>query len=553
MPEDAESMYRFLMVDDEEIVRRGFEAKIDWEGEGFEFLPPCENGREAMLAIDELHPDVVMTDIHMPHADGITVAAHVMERHPEIVVVILSGYDDFNYAQAAIRNKVFDYVLKPVSSRELAVLLAKIRGKLDSDRRSRDDESALKERADRSGDLLRARGLGEFVSGLSAAPSEPEAAEILGFDPRPFACAAIVVELDREPPGSSASAPAERDEQAETLSQLLERALRQARRSAAFFPAEGRGAALVFEGGVERCAEAAAAVASALLERPPDSRAAARAEGGLLVGVGRAYAQWIDAPRSFAEAESALAYRIVRDCSQPFVYVQAGEDREALAELKSREARLCLAVSTGAVKRVAELARAYIGVLGRAELSPQRVRHEALALFSRARDELAGIGVSSAILSAKLAVDYYRFAESLASPEAVTAALVRLSEVAAGTLEASSLHEPEWKILDFKEFIARHYADKGLSLGKTAERLSISESYLSKLLRRRLGTSFVDYISEYRIDRAKELLASSDMMVYEVAEAVGYPDARYFASLFKKRTGSTTSEYRKSLGRGEGR
>jgi len=135
----------------------------------------------------------------------------------------------------------------------------------------------------------------------------------------------------------------------------------------------------------------------------------------------------------------------------------------------------------------------------------------------------------------------------------VTAALVRLSEVAAGTLEASSLHEPEWKILDFKEFIARHYADKGLSLGKAAERLSISESYLSKLLRRRLGTSFVDYISEYRIDRAKELLASSDMMVYEVAEAVGYPDARYFASLFKKRTGSTTSEYRKSLGRGEGR
>ena len=60
--------------------------------------------------------------------------------------------------------------------------------------------------------------------------------------------------------------------------------------------------------------------------------------------------------------------------------------------------------------------------------------------------------------------------------------------------------------------------------------------------------SFVEYLSDYRIDRAKELLASSDMLTYEVAEAVGYPDARYFASLFKKRTGMTPSDYRKSLG-----
>ena len=120
------AMYRFLMADDEEIVRRGFETKIDWAGQGFEFLPPCENGRDAIEAIDEYLPDVVMTDIHMPHADGIAVAAHVVERHPGILVVILSGYDEFGYAQAAIRNKVFDYVLKPVSSRDLLALLASL-------------------------------------------------------------------------------------------------------------------------------------------------------------------------------------------------------------------------------------------------------------------------------------------------------------------------------------------------------------------------------------------------------------------------------------------
>jgi two-component system response regulator YesN len=527
-------MYRFLMVDDEEIVRRGFAAKIDWAAEGFEFLPPAENGRDAIAAIDELLPDVVMTDIHMPHADGISVAAHVHAEHPGIVVVVLSGYDEFGYAQAAIRNNVFDYVLKPVSSRDLAALLAKIKAKLDADRRSQADESSLKAEADRSSGLLREKSLAEMMAGPSLASSKERISEILGFDPSPFCCAAIAFE------GMAADGL--------ELRERLEPARRQALRSAAFISAEGKGAVLVFEPSPERCRAAALAVAGALLS--PAARSPSEALGELRAGVGRAYAQWIDAPRSYSEAQSALAYRLVRDASRPFVYAQAEEDREAIAELKAREERLCLGIRTGAIARIGDLTRDYIEGLAGASLSPQRLRHEIIALFSRIHDELAGIGVSSAALSERLGCEYYRLAESLDRPEAVASATARLAEVASLTLEESSLHEPEWKILDFKELVSRHYADKGLSLGKAAEKLSISESYLSKLLRRRLGTSFVDYLSDYRIGRAKELLASSDMLSYEVAEAVGYPDARYFASLFKKRSGMTPSEYRASLGAG---
>jgi two-component system, response regulator YesN len=524
-------MYKFLMVDDEEIVRRGFESKIDWAGAGFEFLPPCENGRDAIAAIDELLPDVVMTDIHMPHADGLTVAAHVMERHPGILVVVLSGYDEFGYAQAAIRNNVFDYVLKPVSSRDLTALLAKIKGKLDADRRSRADESARRARADLSGDALRERRLADFVSGSATNPSAELTEELLGFDPGSLACAAIVA----EPDGNAVPADAR---------PRLELALKQARRSVSFVAPDGRIGALVLEPGPERCAQSALAIAETVLEGLAPA---------LRVGIGRAYGHWIDAPRTYSEAVAALSYRLARGNSRPFAYEQAGEGREGIAELKEREERLCLALRTGASSRVAPLASAFLDALGAADLSPQRMRHEALALFSRAHDELAGIGVSSAALSAKLACDYYKYAEGLGTREEIAAALARLAELAAATLEESSLHEPEWKVLDFKEFIARHYADKGLSLGKAADKLSISESYLSKLLRRRLGASFVEYLSDYRIGRAKELLATSDMLAYEIAEAVGYPDARYFASLFKKRTGSTPSEYRKALGQDPGR
>jgi len=521
-------MYRFLMVDDEEIVRRGFEERIDWADAGFEFLPPCDNGREAIAAIDALLPDVVMTDIHMPHADGISVAAHVMEKHPETVVVVLSGYDEFAYAQAAIRYNVYDYVLKPVSARDLSALLAKIKTKLDSVRRSQEDETALRLEADRSRRLERERALSALFAGGAGAPSESEVEAVLGFDPRPYACAALVAKGRDRP---------------EALAGTMESALRLARRTAFFLPSPDRGAALVFDSGIERCAKTAAVAAEAVLRSWPGE------PGSLRVGVGRAYNQWRDAPRSYSEAEASLAYGLVRASDRPFVYAQGAEDRDALASLKEIEERLCLGLRTGAVDKAEGLARDYLAALGRAELSPQRLRHEILALFSRGRDELSGIGVSAELLASRLPRDYYSFAESLDGPGDIVGALGRLAGIGAEVLEASSLHEPEWKVLDFKELVARHYADKDLSIGRVAARLSISESYLSKLLRRLLGVSFVEYLADYRIARAEELLASSDMRTYEVAEAVGYVDSRYFASLFKKRTGRTPSEYRESMGK----
>lgn len=124
-------MYKFLLVDDEEIVRRGFRKKIAWAEIGFEFLEPCKNGREAIQRIAQERPDVVMTDICMPLVDGLEVAAYIADRLPEIVVVILSGHDEFEYARCALRNRVVEYLLKPITSRELAALVAKLKTRLD--------------------------------------------------------------------------------------------------------------------------------------------------------------------------------------------------------------------------------------------------------------------------------------------------------------------------------------------------------------------------------------------------------------------------------------
>jgi two-component system response regulator YesN len=513
-------MYRFLMVDDEEIVRRGLKRKIDWKNLGFEFLPPCADGREAIDAIERLHPHVVMTDIYMPHMDGLAVAAYAAEHHPGIVVIILSGYDEFEYAQKAIRTKVFDYVLKPVNSRDLIGLLVKLKARLDADCRMREDESALKLRAEAGEALLRTQGILDLISAASSAPKAERFASLFGFSPETLSCAALVAEI--ESPGSR-----------ESLANAVSSAVKDTRRTLRFSAEAGREGLLVFEQDSQTCARISASIGGRIASTPGVR---------VTVGIGRAYENWLDACRTYEEARTAFAYRLVSGAGGTFHYTQAREDDpESIAELKSRAYDLCRTAVSG--EDTGSKAEAYLAGLRDAGLSAQRIRNEIGALFSSILDALGGIGVSAAAVSRELGIDYDRSVEDLKDSGELKALLSRLSSFAGSVLDARNLHAPEWKVLDFKEYVARHYGEE-LSMQKVAEALSISPSYLSKLAKRYLECSFVDYVTGYRLERAKELLSASDLMTHEVAEKVGYPDSRYFSSLFRKRVGMTPSKYR---------
>ncbi len=547
-------MYRFLMVDDEETVRRGFETRIDWEGAGFEFLPPCENGRDAIAAMDRLEPDVVLTDICMPFADGISVAAHAAAEHPETVVVVLSGFDEFRYAQEAIRHKVFDYILKPVTARDLSALLLRVKAKLDARAHLARDEAELRASAGKSRSLGRERSLAEFLAspGTAWAPKNPE--ELFGFDPAGLACAAILAE-DRRSVEDRRGA-----EGAAALRERFARVFEASQKVAVFFPEEGSLGALVFERDPERCGRQAEYYAAQLVAAEPRSAEPRSTEPRSAeppsteppcVGLGWSYRDWRDAPRSYDEARSALAYRLVRDPPGPFRYPRSSDDdRAAVAEAAARMERLLFALRTGAVEQVSALAGGFIGALAASDLSPLRIRHEMQEFFARALDELGELGVSAASVAEELGCDYYEYVQGIDSRERVLGAIDRIVGLSARVNATRGFNQSEWKILDFKEYVERHYADPKLWIRTVAEALSISESYLSKILRRQLRCSFVEYLSNFRVSRARALLESTDLMTYEIANAVGYPDAGYFSAVFKRLTDLTPTEYRAAIRRG---
>lgn len=158
------SLYRIMLVDDEEEVRKAMIRQMDWGKLGFSVVGDAENGEDALEKVEQLEPDVIMTDIRMPYMDGLTLVAKIREKYPFMKILIFSGYDDFEYAKQAIKFKVTEYILKPINGEELSEILKRVKVSLDEEIEQRRNIDILQERYENSLPVLREVFLNDLVS-----------------------------------------------------------------------------------------------------------------------------------------------------------------------------------------------------------------------------------------------------------------------------------------------------------------------------------------------------------------------------------------------------
>ena len=123
--------YKVLLVDDEEEVRNAIEQRINWEELGFEVIGKAQNGVKAMEIAEKLQPDVVITDIKMPYMNGLELARNLKEENPGVRILILTGFDEFEYAKEAVHLEIEEYILKPINANELSECLKRLKNVLD--------------------------------------------------------------------------------------------------------------------------------------------------------------------------------------------------------------------------------------------------------------------------------------------------------------------------------------------------------------------------------------------------------------------------------------
>ena len=138
-------MYTLLLVDDEEDVIEVIERKVSWEQIGFHVVGHAGNGFKALEMMEDMQPDVVMTDIRMPYMDGLELCSNIRQRFPATKLLLFTGFDDFEYAKEAVHLEIEEYILKPLNLAEITEVFKKLKTKLDDELNEKKNTDILKQ------------------------------------------------------------------------------------------------------------------------------------------------------------------------------------------------------------------------------------------------------------------------------------------------------------------------------------------------------------------------------------------------------------------------
>ncbi|MCM3749896.1 response regulator [Paenibacillus pasadenensis] len=544
-------MYRVLLADDEADVREGLLTEIDWEACGFSVAGTAENGLEALELAERLLPDVVLTDIRMPFIDGLELVKRLQTELPLARTVILTGYDEFDYARQAVSLNVDEYLLKPFTAASLTELLIGLKEKMDRERAEREDAHKLREHYRLSQPQLQAQFLSSLLYRQYDKDQIRSRADQYGLSLDGEGCSVSVVRLD-SPDGELAQG-AERTDEAASSGSLSRSSDVELRLFAVFNVAEeiwaNRKERLAFlhqdnivlmdfgvgeDGWRERC--------QATLEH------LARSVGFYLrmdvtIGTGLPKANLSGIKEAYEEALLALDYRLVPGMDR-LIFLQDLERRQSAPlrfdELKEQSLSRCLKVGTA--EELSELLGTIFGEIGEGHSysAIQLYLMEVLTSVCRTAqsaevelEELLGTGAGP---YAELArqngfAEARRWLEKLCSD---------LMTRIAGTRQ----HAYKDLVEEAIRFTRSRLHDPDLSIPVVCSHLHISTGYFCSLFKREVKLTFLQYVMQLRMELAQELLRTTELKAFEIAERIGFSEPNYFSFCFKKHTGATPKEYR---------
>lgn len=528
-------MYKILLVDDEAGVREGIRRRIAWEEHGFDCVGDCENGFEALEAAERLMPDVVLTDINMPFMDGLELTRRLAERCPHAKVIILTGYDDFDYAQQAVKLKVMDFILKPITSSELTAVLQKVRGELDAEKLRREDLDLLKRQLHESLPLLKER----FLERLASADiGQREAEERLAYFGLPLAGPEFLVfaaDVDR-----FAESHAETDHELLRFAvyNIMQEIAGQEAGAAVFRTREEKIVCILSGEGGDPLLDRAQQLAEEI-RRAVESYL----RFTVTLGIGRPEAGLKGIRPSGRSALAALDYRFMLGGNRVISIMDMEGRRESGEALPSAwEKELLVGVKTGTREEVRKAITNIVSHLKTSNLPISqcylRIQKILISLM-HALDELGGDAEPFGERANPL-TDIYAFK----TLEEIEGWLHDTCLRAIGRIAEARNDLAESQIGRAEAYIKENYQQQELTLKTICQEVHMSSSYFSALFKQQTGRTFVEYLTATRLEKAKELLKFTDLKTYEIAARTGYADPHYFSVLFKKTTGETPSEYR---------
>ena len=531
-------MLKVFLAEDEFVVREGIKNNINWAEHGYEFCGEASDGELAFPMIQRLKPDIVITDIKMPFMDGLELSRLIKKELPQTEIIILSGYAEFDYAKEAIRLGVAHYLTKPISGDDLIKEIDKLSEKI----REKAEERALKENYERemaekySGEK---RSLfGHLVLGDRTVSELIELADSLDTDISASAYDIVLLQLssghhkdDEEYSGSVVK-----------LYEDVENIVTEA--GSLIFDRNLEGKAIIFKGSDEEDLKAKREECLEKMKKLFEEYEHVRYYAGIGVTVNRL----TELPESFATAAHAYAGRYFTSASEFRIYSGSGDEgrNDNAFSISSLEpaaidgSRVKEFLHKGQKGETAYFLEEFFNNLGEGAMDSSMFRqYIAMNVYFTAGAFLEEQGYDRHEIE-----PFDVEGNDIKDVKSVSSYLEKIIDAALDKRDNKASNRYAEVIDEVKAYIEENYSDEELSLNKLSSVVNFSPNHLSMVFSNQMGMPFIKYLTDFRINKAKELLRCTSKRSVDISLEVGYKDPHYFSYLFKKTVGMTPTQYR---------
>lgn len=521
---------KVLLVDDEKLERVLIRKGYDWEAKGFEIIGEASNGEEALQFLSNKKPDIIITDINMPYMDGLALTERIKEQCPKCRVIIITGYREFEYARRAVKLGVEDFILKPVNISEIAGLVETMKEELEKEADYSQEYSKLKETALQNLDIIKESFLQRLVENHIEEEEATHKIQMYSYEPLLQQCICInikpYIETDNSDVGSL------------TLSKkILERIIHNNYSNMVAFVHYLCNIIIYFYGhNLERVADIASQIKKQLNnEFNMDADIGISNECHGFKGISKAYTQ----------TEKAISASVIigrNSCISYKEYSDIKKKNQNYAEIDWSD--FIFHVENCFADQVEEDINDYTESMKLAGIiNSDYLKLMAMHMLSKASSVLTKYGKTLGQLIGEEIL--YKEVSSIKTVEEMNLCLKKLIKSIL-IFSDSKRTKKSNKLIDLAlAYINEHLCESSLTLKTVAKHVYANESYLSRVFKKELEESLIEYITRKRIEYSIELLNTTDLKVYEIAEKIGFGDSHYFSLCFKKQVGVTIKEYKK--------
>ena len=533
-------MYKILLVDDEILVRDAIRENIDWGKLDCELIGDCENGKQAVEFVKTHEVDIVLTDILMPYMDGMELSHFLHDNYPDVLIVIFSGFGEFEYAKKAIQYNVSEYMLKPVTAMELTKVIENMKEKLDSrkkEQRKMESLTQVSQDYHKNANVIRSKALDCLVKCTREVQVSLDELERMGITFQAASYRVAVFDIDTY----SEMYQMDMDKQQESalmafvLFNVGDEIVVQEKAGVVYQEGNNR-VCIIFAG--NRTKEFSENIHRICHEIQKKVKEVIGLETSIGIG------SWVRSPYeliySYRLAAKAIDYRyllggnllfdmeekktdnsifLINDLETLTEAIKSGDRRlmeETLGQIET-EIKSALVEKSYACIYLQQVIRAIGNTCQSLSEEPEKIIAQREALMKAVTEQR--MFSQAAALVEKYAQEVFDELQELNSSSGQRQGMLAM------------------------DYIQKNYMDPGLSLNSICSYLNISTSYFSTIFKEMTGETFIEVLTRVRMEKAKELLENTTMKNYEIAEKVGFSDPHYFGISFKKITGKTPTEY----------